>query len=271
MSMPFDAALKNMVRRHVPDYRDEFRLPDVNTVLDVDLSTVSAATDIVLADANPPIKSLATLDFQAGPDQFIDDRVLMYQAILRNRYHFPVHSVVLLLKADAYRPTMTGGVLYETAEGRGKMDFRFETVRLWEIPAKKLLAAGIGAASLAVLGKLPQRRSLETEISDVLRELDRRLRTEVSAPEANDMRTTVGVLMGLRIPREVGQALLDKVITMEESTTYQLIIEKGEARGEAKGEARGLIQGAQCSPPRGRETCARPAFEENVGFFEQNR
>src|SRR5205085_2707298 len=154
-------------------------------------STVSAATDIVLADANPPTKNVATLDFQAGPDPCIDDRVLMYQAILRNRFHLPVHSVVLLLRPDAYRPPMTGGVLYETADGRGKMDFRYEMVRLWEIPASKLLEAGIGAATLAVLGELPRRKNLEAEISDVLRELDRRFRAEVQSPDVDVLRTTV--------------------------------------------------------------------------------
>jgi hypothetical protein len=47
--------------------------------------------------------------------------------------------------------------------------------------------------------------------------------------------------MGLRNPREIGQALLHKVITMEESTTYQLIIEKGEARGLVEGARRALL------------------------------
>jgi hypothetical protein len=155
VSKPFDAALKDIVRRHVADYRAVFHLPDVTTVLDVDLSTVTAATDIVLADANPPRKTLTTLDFQASHDDHIDDRILMYQGVLRHRYHLPVHSLVLLLRPDAFRPAMAGGVRYRTAGGRGKMDFGYELVRLWEIPAAELLATRIGTAVLAVLGRLP--------------------------------------------------------------------------------------------------------------------
>ena len=239
MSQPFDAVLKDIVRRHVADYAAEFRLPGVTTVLDVDLSTVSAATDVVLADANPPRAAVATLDFQSRHDEHIDDRVLMYHALLRHRFHLPVHGVVLVLRPDAFRPSMTGGVRYRTAGGRGKMDFGYELVRLWEVPADELLASGAGTAPLAVLGRLPGRRATEAGLEEVFRELDRRLRAEVSPAEANDLRTAAGVLMGLRIEREAAKALVERVTAMEESTVYQVIIERGEARGEARGEVRG--------------------------------
>jgi hypothetical protein len=241
VSKPFDAALKDIVRRHVADYRAVFHLPDVTTVLDVDLSTVTAATDIVLADANPPRKALTTLDFQAGHDNHIDDRILMYQGVLRHRYHLPVHSLVLLLRPDVFRPAMAGGVRYRTAGGRGKMDFGYELVRLWEIPAAELLATRIGTAVLAVLGRLPGRRDTEAGLEEVFRVLDQRLRTEVPPTDANDLRTAASVLMGLRIDRAAAAALVERVTAMEESTVYQVIIEKGEARGESKGARKTLL------------------------------
>jgi predicted transposase YdaD len=51
--------------------------------------------------------------------------------------------------------------------------------------------------------------------------------------------------MGLRYERAVIQKLLQGVLTMKESVTYQAIIEEGEAKGEAKGkteEARKLLR-----------------------------
>ena len=239
MSQPFDAVLKDIVRRHVADYAAEFRLPNASTVLDVDLSTVSAATDVVLADAIPPRLGVTTLDFQSRHDEHIDDRILMYHALLRGRFHLPVHSVVLLLRPDAYRPSMAGGVRYQTAARRGKMDFGYEVIRLWEIDAARLLETRIGAAVLSVLGRLPGRRDAEAGLEEVFRELDRRLRTEVRPADANDLRAAAGVLMGLRIDRAAAKALVQRVTTMEESTVYQVILEKGEARGEARGEVRG--------------------------------
>ena len=40
--------------------------------------------------------------------------------------------------------------------GRGSMDFSYEVVRLWERPAEELLAADLGVAPLAMLGRLPE-------------------------------------------------------------------------------------------------------------------
>jgi predicted transposase YdaD len=137
---------------------------------------------------------------------------------------------------------MKGGVFYATGDGRGKMDFKYELIRLWEIPATELLESGIGAATLAVLGKLPQRRGLESEIIDVLRELNRRLRTEMQPVDAKDLMASATVLTGLRIPKETAKALVERVQTMEESTVYQVILEKGEARGEARGRVEGARQ-----------------------------
>lgn len=261
MSQPFDATLKDIVRRHVADYAAAFRLPNVHTALDVDLSTVSAATDVVLADANPPRVGVTTLDFQSRHNEFLDDRILMYHALLRSRFHLPVHSVVLLLRSDAFRPATTGGVRYRTAGGRGKMDFSYELVRLWEVPAAELLAAPIGSAVLAVLGRLPDRGDVQAGLTDVLHELDRRLRTEAAPAEAGDLLAAVGVLMGLRVPRQVGAALLQRVRAMEESTTYQIIIEKGEARGEVTGARKALMSLA-------RRKLGRPS-KKTVAALEQ--
>jgi predicted transposase YdaD len=238
---PFDAVLKDVVRKHLADYAALFHLPHAGTVLDVDLSTVSAATDVVLADANPPREGLTTLDFQAGHDPHMDDRVLLYQAVLRSRYHLPVHSVVLLLRPDAYRPPMTGRVRYRAAAGRGKMDFAYELVRIWESPAQSYLEGGIGLTPLAVLGRLPGRRDVEAGLAEVVRELDRRFRTEVEPAEANDLMTKAFVLSGLRIAKAAGAALFRRVLHMKESTTYQFILEEGEAIGEVRGARNSLL------------------------------
>lgn len=48
------------------DYAAAFHLPNVRTVLDIDLSTVSAATDVVLADANPPQVGVTTSTSSPG-------------------------------------------------------------------------------------------------------------------------------------------------------------------------------------------------------------
>jgi hypothetical protein len=82
MPHPFDATLKDMVQRHPGDFEQIFRLrgPGEPRVLNVDLSVVSAATDIALAHGNPP-EVVYDLNFQASRDASLVARVLLYQAL----------------------------------------------------------------------------------------------------------------------------------------------------------------------------------------------
>ncbi len=72
-----------------------------------------------------------------------------------------MHSCVLLLRPQAEHPNMLGRVQYAARPQRGKMDFGFEIIRLWEIPADQLLHTSLATAPLAVLGKLPETLGLK--------------------------------------------------------------------------------------------------------------
>ena len=127
MPFPFDATLKDIVQDFVDDYEAALRLtgPQPTTVLNVDLSTISAATDIALGHGDP-LAAITNLNFQSGSDAELPDRALLYNAVLHYRYHVPVHSVVLLLRPVADSPPLKGQVRYVGRKRRGKMDFSFE-------------------------------------------------------------------------------------------------------------------------------------------------
>src|SRR5205823_2654034 len=122
--------------------------PGPVTTVNVDLSTVTAATDVVFALGDPPV-SYVTLDFQSGRDPGLSRRVLVYNVLLHQRVHRPVHSVVVLLRRAADDPNLDGTFRYEAQPGRGGLDFRFEVVRLWERPVDELLQGAVGTLPLA--------------------------------------------------------------------------------------------------------------------------
>ncbi len=62
---------------------------------------------------------------------------------------------------------------------------------------------------------------------------------------AADLWSAAFILMGLRYERALIQKLLQGVVTMKESVTYQAIIEEGMAEGLAKGLAKGEIDEAR--------------------------
>jgi hypothetical protein len=202
-------------------------------VLNVDLSTVTAASDVVIGRGQPPA-ALVDLNFQAGRDPALADRVLLYHALLRHRYRVPVHSLVVLLRRAADDPALTGRLRYRAVPRRGKMDFAFEVVRLWRVPVRRLLRGGVGTLPLALLGQTPTGVSPRAALADAVRRIDRRLEREADPADANQLMTAALVLAGLRMPPAAALTLFRRVRTMEESTTYQWILTQGELRGLRK-------------------------------------
>lgn len=122
--MRFDATLKELVQIFVRDYAQQFGLADLAPLnpVNVDLSTMTAATDIVLSSGDP-IATLVDLNFQAGYDATLARRLLTYNAFLHLRHGVPVHSMVVLLRPDASFPALNGEIQYQTEGGKGKMSF----------------------------------------------------------------------------------------------------------------------------------------------------
>src|SRR5262249_45938204 len=107
MSHPFDATLQERGRERPGGFGERVRLhgPGPVTALNVDLSTLTAATDVALAYGDP-VREIVDLNFQSGPDPHLDRRLGMYSAVLHHRYGVPVLSVAVLLRREADHPNL---------------------------------------------------------------------------------------------------------------------------------------------------------------------
>ncbi|MCI0642609.1 MAG: DUF4351 domain-containing protein [Gemmataceae bacterium] len=237
MPMPFDATLKDLVQSFVPDYERQFDLTDLGPLqpLNVDLSTVSAATDIVLAHGNPP-EGIVDLNFQASRADDLAARVLLYNTLLHHRFRVPVHRLIVLLRPAADDPKLTGRVRYEALPRRARLDFRYEVIRLWRCPVDRFLDGGVGTVPLALLSKFPGKIPIETSIADVVSRIVNRLSRETAPTAAAKIVAASYVLSGLRVPKDIADRVFQGAQAVEESTTYQGIIEKGQVK-----EARRII------------------------------
>jgi hypothetical protein len=157
MPMPFDATLKDLARAYPADHLAAFDRPPAGPVvlLNVDLSTVTTAADLVVGIGTPP-EEVVHIDFQSSAAAWKHADVLVYNALLHAEYHVPVHSVVILLRPQAAHSNLSGTVSYATRSGRGSMQFTYEVVRLWERPAEAFLSGALGTTPWAVLGALPE-------------------------------------------------------------------------------------------------------------------
>jgi len=82
------------------------------------------------------------------------------------------------------------------------------------------------------------------ELPDVVRGMQDRLRGETSRQQAMSMLTAAYILAGLRLPPDEVDKLFQGVHEMEESSTYQAILERGMERGIERGrieEAKAVV------------------------------
>jgi predicted transposase YdaD len=235
MPLPFDATVKELVQQYPRDWLavlDEGGSGPVS-ILTPDLSTVSAFTDIVLRVGD----ALLHLDFQSGPDPGLPRRVLLYNVLLHERYGLPVHSIVVLLRPRADRSDLTGGIRYQPRPDRGGLDFRFEVVRLWQLPAETLLTSNLGTLPLAPLGQPPAGTTVEEALPGIVHHLVDRITQEAPPEQVATLLTAAYVLTGLRTSHERAIELFQGVRAMRDSTTYQAILDEGRAEGLARGRA----------------------------------
>ncbi len=245
MSLPFDATLKDIVREHAAEYGPVFGLPKEGPVtpLNVDLSTLSAATDVALGYGEP-LREVVDVNFQSGADAAVDWRLHLYNAALGHHFRVPVQSLLILLRPAADHPNVTGNLHYGRSATR--VQFNYKVIRLWQRPVKPFLRGGLGLLPLAPLCALPPGQPLEQAIGDLVQVIDRRLKAETGEAEAKRLLAGTFILAGLRVPQERAQAIFRGVAGMKESSTYQFILEEGRQEGEVRHAQRTLLrQGRQ--------------------------
>src|SRR5262249_11655035 len=122
------------------------------TVIDADIATLSGAADKVIRVAASPDWLLA-VDYQAGHDTLAKlPDLLLYNSALFKRHGLLVGTLLVLLHRGADSPRLTG--LYERGFPGEPADvtLRYHVLRVWEVPAERWLAGGLGTLPLAPLG-----------------------------------------------------------------------------------------------------------------------
>lgn len=231
MAMTFDATLKDLGRESPHGFLAAFDRPPTLPVklLNVDLSTVTRAADLVLGFGEP-LQEIVHLEFQSSAAVWKHADLLAYNALLYAHHHVPVHTIVILLRPQADHPNLDGKLCYAPRPERGKMEFGYEVVGLWERPAEELLSGDVALVPLAVLGQLHELASLAEGLGAVVQRVVERLTSETPPELAKKLLTETLLLMGLRVNRDVAITIFRGVRMLEESDTYLMILEQGEER-----------------------------------------
>jgi predicted transposase YdaD len=246
MPLPFDATLKDLAQNDPTAFVAAFDAPPVGPVamLNVDLSTVTAATDLVFG-VGKPLAKIVHVDCQSRAFEGLGRSMLRYNALLHHQMAVPVHSVALLLHPRAQHPSVYGKVHYGGTGGEWFTDFRYSVVRLWERPVEELLRFPPSLLPLATLGLLPASEKTEDALAEVVRRILGRLHGEVDPQRFRRLAMATFVLTGMRVPAEVAKSMFLGVQGMQDSSTYQAILDEGREEGLKKGLKQGQVQGVQ--------------------------
>jgi predicted transposase YdaD len=236
MSKHFDATMRELIELEPAAWLRFLHIlvadPSRVTVINSNLSTVTADADKVIwvDEASPWIEHV---ELQAGRDIELPDRVHWYSALLWRRHKVPVHSTVVLLRPVADGPELGG--IYELRDRHGDVYdwFRYDIMRVWQLPVAEVLSAG-----LPVLPRAPVSGVAAEKVPEVLVVISERLISETSPDQAATIWAATKVLMGLRYSMEQVEEMVRGVAAMtlgirgiEESSVYQDIFAKGEAKG----------------------------------------
>lgn len=257
MSKPFDATLNSLIDARPEDWV-AFLAPRLGLspgpaeVLDTDLSATLQA-DKVFRLLGPP-SALIHLELEANPRVGIPADLLRYNVLIGHGREEHVHSVILLLRPKANPSDLTG--VYE----RPNLRFTYTVIRLWQESVDSLLSGGPTLAPLAMLTN-----EAANDIDATFARFANQLRQpDVDAKLAKDLFGSTYVLCGSRYEQErIAELHRRFSMTLEDSTTYQWILQKGVAQGVAQGrsqEAKRLISNA-ASKRFGAATESRSALE----------
>jgi predicted transposase YdaD len=238
--MRFDITTKYLIEHHAADWvalsgRTHSGRVEV---VEAELSTVTASADRVLL-VHDPAPWVLHLEPQASRDPELPGRILLYNVLLERKFSLPVWTVLVLLRPEADAVGLTGEVSRTIANGEEPyLRFRHRVVRLWQVDPAMLLGGGLGLLPLAPLSSVNQ-----PDLPAVIARMRQRIGAESIPGEAAELWTATQILLGLRYSAPLVAQILQGVTEMEESTTYQAILEKGRVRGVTQGVAQGVAQG----------------------------
>jgi predicted transposase YdaD len=208
-------------------------LPEV-VVVNADLATITTEADKILRvqAADPWI---VHVEFETSHKPEIPLRIQRYNILARYRHGLPVQSIVVLLRPAADGPTINGLLEDHLPDGTRYHEFRYNVVRVWEIPAEEILKRDVWLLPLA-----PVSQVAESELPALIRQMEQRIALELPPSEAGELWVATYLLMGLTYKDTFARALLQGVRHMQESTTYQAILREGRELGKTE-EARQIL------------------------------
>ena len=228
-----DLAIRFLATRHLaallPGLLRGHRV-EVIAIEQSEVKLVERQTDQVARVRLDEVETILHVEFQTRHEEELPARVLAYHALLRHHhYPLPVRSLVVYLMHEPPPRAIVSGIAPRAEDPQ--VTFRYDVFCPWEQPLTvedvrrhpglapvASLTPGIGMDELPALRQAVEESAIEGR---------------------GDLLAVLFLLAGRRFPEDVVR-LFVRSKAMEESSTYQAILEEGRAEGVARGRAEEL-------------------------------
>ncbi|WP_020472551.1 RpnC/YadD family protein, partial [Zavarzinella formosa] len=242
MAKQFDATLNSMIDVRSGDWAACFaRLtgipPGPSVSLDTDLATTLQADKLFRIDGERP--SLLHLELQSNSRLGIPAELMRYNVLAGHQQNLPVETVLVLLRPRAIASDMTGVFRRVGVNGNLILEFRYHVERVWERSSQFWLDAGVGLAPLSLLTD-----EADADLETALVRFNASLQSRgIDEATTKSLLGSSYVLCGLRYERDrIANAYRRLSMLLEDSTTYQEILNKGISQGISQGERHTLLK-----------------------------
>ena len=213
-------------------------------VLDRELNLPTRAVDHLCRVRTGKRQWLVHYEVQTHYNSDLPQRLARYGQVLALLYQIPIETVlILLVERHAPKKVPTG---YHLDLGSIRIVAQYRVVRVWQLDGNRILKTRRASLLPWVSLANSSQRDLQQAAGRIASSRDRELAAKFV------------VLGGLRYDKDDLAAMLGKVGSMltqemiEESSFYQMIIEKGVAKGMEKGITKGIERGMEKGLARGR-------------------
>jgi predicted transposase YdaD len=236
MSQPRDVASKGLAD-HDPEAFVRMILRHLGrevqgeiVTIDSDLKTANLTADRIFR-IDELIPWLLVVESLGYRDPQILPRMDCYNAYAGYKYQLPAWTVLVLLTPKAELGDLITGYFERTLPWQAQhllpyRVFRFQVIRLWQIPWEEWLKGPTSMLPFALLGQYP-----DEKVGEVVSRIAKRIHEDVSAADEIKLRTLALLLIGVRFPPEVIAKMFPDLSQLRESSTYKMIRDEGRVEG----------------------------------------
>lgn len=241
MAKTYDNAFSRLIDDHLADWAaylaERVGLPPgPATAVETDLSSNLQADRLIRVAGSEP--GLIHLELETSSRLGLPNRLLSYNVAAWRTSGEPVRSVLMLLRPSAQASDQTGRLTLSHGDVP-YLTFDYLVIRLWRESPDALLSGGPGLAPLALLTNAAK-ADMESVFAKFLARLQR---PDVPSIMRDDLLNSTFVLSGLRHrPDRMALLYKDFIMTLEDSSTYIWIRDKGVVLGEVAALRRSILK-----------------------------